>query len=65
MGLGEQNGAYNQVFKDAFQQIVIENGDPATVLATQATVLQGVLDTAGAACWYPDPESEGTCQVGQ
>jgi multiple sugar transport system substrate-binding protein len=65
VGLGEQNGAYNQVFKDAFQQIVIENGDPATVLATQATVLQGVLDTAGAACWYPDPESEGTCQVGQ
>jgi multiple sugar transport system substrate-binding protein len=65
VGLGDQNGAYNQVFKDAFQQIVIENGDPATVLPTQATALQGVLDTAGAACWYPDPEGEGTCQVGQ
>jgi multiple sugar transport system substrate-binding protein len=65
IGLGDQGGAYNQVFKDAFQQIVIENGDPAAVLPTQATALQGVLDTAGAVCWYPDPEGEGTCQVGQ
>jgi multiple sugar transport system substrate-binding protein len=65
VGLGEQGGAYNQVFKDAFQQIVVENGDPAAVLATQATALQEVLNTAGAACWFPDPESEGTCQVGR
>jgi multiple sugar transport system substrate-binding protein len=65
VGLGEQGGAYNQVFKDAFQQIVIENQDIATVLAAQSAALQEVLDTAGAACWFPDPESEGTCQVGQ
>jgi multiple sugar transport system substrate-binding protein len=64
IGLGDQGGAYNQVFKDAFQQIVVENGDPATVLGTQAAALQEVLDTAGAACWFPDPESQGTCQVG-
>jgi multiple sugar transport system substrate-binding protein len=65
IGLGDQGNAYNQVFKDAFQQIVVENGDPATVLGTQATALQEVLDTASAACWFPDPESEGTCQVGR
>jgi len=65
IGLGDQGGAYNQVFKDAFQQIVVENGDPATVLGTQAAALQEVLDTAGAACWFPDPESQGTCQVGR
>jgi multiple sugar transport system substrate-binding protein len=65
VGLGDQNGAYNQVFKDTFQQIVIENADPAAVLATQATALQGVLDTVSAPCWFPDPESDGTCQVGQ
>ena len=65
IGLGDQGGAYNQVFKDAFQQIVVENGDPATVLDSQATALQEVLDTAGAACWFPDPESDGTCQVGR
>jgi multiple sugar transport system substrate-binding protein len=65
IGLGDQGGAYNQVFKDAFQQIVVENGDPATVLGSLATGLQEVLDTAGASCWFPDPESEGTCQVGR
>ncbi|HET9519842.1 MAG TPA: ABC transporter substrate-binding protein [Candidatus Limnocylindrales bacterium] len=65
IGLGDQGGAYNQVFKDAFQQIVVQNQDVTTVLGSQSTALQGVLDTAGAACWFPDPESTGTCQVGR
>jgi multiple sugar transport system substrate-binding protein len=65
VGLGDQNTAYNQVFKDAFQQIVVQGGDVATVLAEQATALQTALDAAGAACWSPDPPSEGTCQVGR
>ena len=64
IGLGDQGGPYNQVFKDAFQQIVVGGEDPATVLDTLATQLQGILDTVEAACWYPDPESTGTCQVG-
>ena len=64
IGLGDQGGAYNQVFKDTFQQIVVQNQDVATVLASQSTALQGVLDTAAASCWFPDPESTGTCQVG-
>jgi multiple sugar transport system substrate-binding protein len=64
VALGDQGGAYNQVFKDAFQQIVVQNQDPATVLAALATTLQGVLDTAGAPCWSPDPPSTGPCQVG-
>ena len=65
IGLGDQGGAYNQVFKDAFQQIVVQNQDVTTVLGSQSTALQSVLDTAGAACWFPDPESTGTCQVGR
>ena len=65
IGLGDQGGAYNQVFKDAFQQIVVQNQDVATVLAAQSAALQEVLDAVSAACWYPDPESDGTCQVGQ
>jgi multiple sugar transport system substrate-binding protein len=65
VALGDQGGAYNQVFKDAFQQIVIQNQDPATALDALATTLQGVLDTAGAACWSPDPPSTGPCQVGR
>jgi multiple sugar transport system substrate-binding protein len=64
VGLGDQNGAYNKVFRDTFQAIAIDGNDIQTVLDEQAQVLQGVLDTARAACWTPDPESDGTCQVG-
>ena len=64
VGLGEQSGAYNKVFRDTMTSIVIDNEDIQTVLTTQRTNLQGVLDTVEAPCWSPDPESEGTCQVG-
>jgi multiple sugar transport system substrate-binding protein len=64
VGLGEQGGAYNKVFRDSFDSIVLNGNDIATVLGEQAAILQGVLDTAGAACWAPDPASEGVCQVG-
>ena len=64
VGLGEHGGAYDQVFKDALQQIVIDGGDPAEVLPALAETLQGVLDDAEAACWAPDPPSDGPCQVG-
>jgi multiple sugar transport system substrate-binding protein len=63
VGLGEQGNAYSAVFRDAFQAIVIDGGDPAAVLEAQKANLQAVLDSAGAACWPPDPESDGTCQV--
>jgi multiple sugar transport system substrate-binding protein len=64
VGLGEQGGPYSAVFQDALTRIVVEGGDPAEVLTTLAPSLQAVLDTAGAACWAPDPPSEGVCQVG-
>ncbi|MDQ3030654.1 MAG: extracellular solute-binding protein [Actinomycetota bacterium] len=64
VGLGEQGGAYNDVFKATFRAIVLDGNDIATVLAEQAVTLQSVLETAGAACWAPDPASEGVCQVG-
>jgi multiple sugar transport system substrate-binding protein len=65
IGLGDQGGAYNQVFRSVFQEVVLNGQEPAAVLAAQAPSLQAVLDTVSAACWPPDPESEGTCQVGQ
>jgi multiple sugar transport system substrate-binding protein len=65
VALGDQGGAYNQVFKDAFAQIIIQNQDPATVLAGLADTLQEVFDVSGAACWSPDPPSDGPCQVGR
>jgi len=63
VGLGDQGGPYNQVFRDAFQLIVLENQDPATVLEARSAELQAVFDASGAACWPPDPVEDGTCQV--
>lgn len=63
VGLGEQGGAYNQVFRDTFESIVIGSEDIQAVLDREAPNLQAVLDLAAAACWSPDPPSEGTCQV--
>ena len=63
VGLGDQNGAYNKVFRDTFQAIVLDGNDVEEVLTEQAANLQSVLETAGASCWSPDPASEGVCQV--
>lgn len=63
VGLGGQGGAYNKVFKDAFQQIVIGGKDPATVLKSLVPTLQEVFTTSKAPCWLPDPPSQGPCQV--
>jgi multiple sugar transport system substrate-binding protein len=64
VGLGEQGGAYNRVFVDTFQSIAVNGNEIQSVLDEQAENLQGVLDTVEASCWTPDPESDGTCQVG-
>lgn len=64
VGLGDQSEAYNEVFRNVFQRVVIDEGDIEEALATEAETLQSILDAAGASCWAPDPESEGACQVG-
>jgi multiple sugar transport system substrate-binding protein len=64
VGLGEQSSAYTKVFRDAFQAIIVDGKEIPAVLAEQAVNLQAILDAAGAACWPPDPPSEGVCQVG-
>jgi multiple sugar transport system substrate-binding protein len=63
VGLGDQGGAYNDVFKNAFVGIILQGGDPAAVLANLAPSLQETLELSGAACWPPDPAGEGVCQV--
>ncbi len=63
VGLGEEGAAYSQVFRDAFQQIVIDGQDPAGVLEALLPNLQAVFDTTGAPCWAPDPPSDGPCQA--
>ena len=64
VGLGDQGGAYNTVFRNAFQSIVLDGNDIQETLTREAENLQGILEATGAACWSPDPASEGVCQVG-
>jgi len=63
VGLGERGGEINQIFINAFDRVVLNGEDIATVLAEEAANLQALLDETGAACWAPDPPSDGPCQV--
>ena len=63
IGLGAKGGDFNNVFLDTFQRIVLKNEDLQTVLSSEATTLQGIMNDSGAACWAPDPPSNGPCQV--
>lgn len=63
VGLGAKGGEFNKVYIDSFQRIVLNNQPVEQVLEEQAAILQQIIDEAGAACWAPDPPSEGPCQV--
>jgi multiple sugar transport system substrate-binding protein len=64
VGLGENDAQMSKAFRDAFTAIVLQEGDIESALEQQAEVIQGLLDEAEAACWAPDPASDGVCQVG-
>lgn len=64
VGLGSQGGAFNKVYLDTFQRIVIKNEAIQTVLDSEAKTMQGILDQTKAPCWSPDPASNGQpCQI--
>ena len=63
VGLGQRGGEINEIFRAAFDRVVIEGEDTATVLEEEAANLQALLDDTGAPCWAPDPASDGPCQV--
>lgn len=63
VGLGARGGEINQFYIDVMQRAVIAGEDPQTVLDELAPGLQALLDETGAACWAPDPASEGPCQL--
>ena len=63
VGLGARGGEINEIFRAAFDRVVIDGEDATTVLEQEAANLQALLDDTGAACWAPDPPSEGPCQV--
>lgn len=63
VGLGEQGTDYNNLFMLTFSEIVLEDGDIMTVLNTNATELQAIIDKANAKCWLPDVSEKRPCQI--
>jgi len=63
VGVGERGNDINQIYRDAFDRVVINGEDIQTVLEAEAANLQALLDDTGAPCWAPDPPSDGPCQV--
>jgi multiple sugar transport system substrate-binding protein len=63
VGLGERGGEINQIYRNAFDRVVLDGEDATTVLEAEGANLQALLDDTGAACWAPDPPSDGPCQV--
>jgi len=65
VGLGERGGEFDQLFRNAFDRVVLDGEDIETVLAEEAANMQQLFDETGAPCWAPDPPSDGPCQVSE
>jgi multiple sugar transport system substrate-binding protein len=63
VGLATKAGDFNNVYLESFQRIVLKNEPIQQVLEDRAKVLQGIMDDTKAACWAPDPPSDGPCKV--
>ena len=63
VGLGERGGEINQIFRNAFDRVVLDGSDVATVLDDEGDALQALLNETGAPCWSPDPAGDGPCVV--
>lgn len=63
VGLGSRGGEINEIYRNAFTRIVTNGEDIETVLNEEGASLQTLLNETGAACWPPDPPSEGPCQL--
>ena len=63
VGLGARAGEINQIFRNAFDRIVLDGEDITSVLNEEGDNLQTLLNETGAPCWPPDPASDGPCQV--
>jgi multiple sugar transport system substrate-binding protein len=63
VGVGERGNDINNIYRNAFDRVVINDEDVTTVLEEEAANLQALLDETGAACWAPDPPSDGPCQI--
>jgi multiple sugar transport system substrate-binding protein len=59
VGLGDKGGAFNQVYIDTFERIVLNNEDVRPVLDSEADTLRQLMIDAKAPCWTPDADSKG------
>lgn len=62
-GLGDKGGAFNQVFVDSFERIVLGGQDIRAVLDDEKGRLAAIMIASGAPCWAPDAPSKGACPV--
>jgi multiple sugar transport system substrate-binding protein len=63
VGLGERGGEINQIFRNAFDRVVLNGEDITTVLQQEGENMQNLMNETGAPCWAPDPPSAGPCPV--
>jgi multiple sugar transport system substrate-binding protein len=63
VGLGERGGEINQIFRNAFDRVVLNGEAAEQVLQEEGENLQTLMNETGAACWPPDPPSDGPCPV--
>lgn len=63
IGLGDRGGEINQIFRNVFSRIVQGGEAIEDVLQSEGESLNSLLSDTGAACWAPDPASEGACVV--
>lgn len=64
VGLGAQNSAFNKVYLDTWNRILINHEPIQSVLNSEGSIMQGLIQQAGARCWSPDKPSKGPCPVG-
>lgn len=65
IGLGERGGEINEIFRAAFDRVVLNGEDIETVLSEEGANLQALMEETGAPCWDPDPASTGPCPVNE
>jgi multiple sugar transport system substrate-binding protein len=63
IGLGTQGGAFDKIYLDTFQRVVLRGEKPRAVLDRQAEGLKKIIAETGAPCWLPDKPSQGPCPV--
>lgn len=64
VGIADQGGNFNKVYRDTFTRTVLNKESIPNVLQDEGNQLQAIFDKTGAPCWSPDPSSgKAACKV--